>query len=248
MKRFCIFVSILSLSSMAGMFDQDVLKQIDDTTKDIINGYIRNEQLLLPYEENAYYLIPPLVIHLILLYYFDAEYFNIPYEHKETSKAYKVSEDKKTITKTDWSDISIFGNIVIPSTRSSLIYCWSFKILQLHTNLTFGITSDINDTFKAAFWRNQKSSNYGAMYSGHRVSRAIPEASYPIDHVDNNDIIKMVLDLKEKEIRYWVNDKNLGAAYTDIDVGEDIKYKMVIDMMDAQTKIQLIDYQVSVTK
>ena len=52
----------------------------------------------------------------------------------------------------------------------------------------------------------------------------------------------MELNLIDKELSFCINDKNIGPAYTDIDIGDDIKYKMVIDMLYALTKIQLIEF------
>ena len=221
--------------------DFETVKYIDQPTTDTVNGYIKKQQNLLPHKENPYYLIPPLVTHLILLYYFNNEYF------VNTPKGYIISHDKKTIQKTEWSTVSMYGNIIIPSTRSG-IYYWSFKVLQVEVNLTFGITSDIEHSFESSFWSDENHSNYGAMYSGHKVSKANPEFNYSFDDLNNNDIVKMELDLNKKELSYWVNDKYIGPAYTDIDVGEDIKYKMAVDMMRQDTKVQFIDFSRAKTK
>ena len=212
-------------------------KQIDQQTIDTVNGYIRDKQELLPYEENSYYIIPSLVIHLILSYYIEPEYFT------NNPGGYKVSDDKKTITKIDASEPSIYGNIIIPSTRKG-IYSWIFKILCIKTNTSFGITSDIDCTYKGGeFWQTSKFPAYAAVYAGHRASKGKMEYEYPeFNQIRANSMIKMVLDLSKKELIFWVDNQNLGVAYKDIDVGEDIKYRMAVDMYNASTKMCLIDY------
>ena len=45
------------------------VKYIDSESKDCINGYTREIQSLLP-DNNAYFIIPRLVTHWILLYYY----------------------------------------------------------------------------------------------------------------------------------------------------------------------------------
>ena len=209
--------------------------EADQTTIDIVNGYIHDNQSLLPYQENQYFLIPPLVTHLIMAYYFDPEYFAIDLND------YDISQDRKTITKTDntWYK-SMHGNVVIQSTVAA-IYEWSFKLLHLRSNLSIGVTSDIDCEFNDRFWDNTNCSNYAAMYCGFKGSKGKGDGTYDFD-ANDGDIVYMTLDLVQKEIRFMVNDKNLGAAYTDIDVGEDIKYKMAIDAHYATSKVTLISF------
>ena len=52
---------------MALQFER--IKRIDDSIKDIINGYVRQKQELLSCEENSYYTIPPIVNYLVILFY-----------------------------------------------------------------------------------------------------------------------------------------------------------------------------------
>ena len=213
-------------------------KKLNENTLNVVNGYIRKKQLLLPFLENNYYIIPSLVIHLILLYYFDGEYF------ATNPVVYEISNDRKIIKKTmsKWGP-SIYGNISIPSTGKG-VYFWIFKILHPCTSTTFGITSDINNDEQ--FWSVASNSNYGAMYAGHKASKGKMEWGYPkFTNFEVGTLVKMELNLSRKELIFYIDDKCLGPVYTNIDVGEDIKYKMAIDMIHLNGEIQFIEFSSS---
>ena len=50
-------------------FKLDDIKRINQKTKDIVNGYLRVCQQLLPYKENTFYVIPMLINNICTLYY-----------------------------------------------------------------------------------------------------------------------------------------------------------------------------------
>ena len=221
---------------MASFFEK--IKDVDQRTNDVVNGYLRNQQSLLPYTDNPYYLIPSLVIHLILSFYFDPEYFE-----SDSNGYYKVSDDGKTVQKAGGSyNCSVYGHAVIPSHLGG-IYEWTFKIIVEGISISIGITADIHKTFKKGFWRNTNHSNYAAVYSGHKASKNEFKYGYPIERIRDGDIVKMHLDLNKKQLIFWINDKDLGPAWKNIDVGEDIQYKMAIVATSGKIKLELMDFK-----
>ena len=70
------------------------IKNIDEKIKDIVCGYIRRCQYLLP-NNNPYYNIPSLVEHLCITYYWISEYFT------DHGNSITVNEQKNIATNTD---------------------------------------------------------------------------------------------------------------------------------------------------
>eukprot|EP01084_Bolivina_argentea_P185931 320551_1 len=104
----------------------DILKkmgQIDDRTKLIVNGFIRHSQNLLPFEDNSYFNICDLVIHLCTLYYYVNEYWDI------LSVNSKTASEKTVLMKSnsdDWSHTN-YCHQTIPS-EGDIIYQWYLKM------------------------------------------------------------------------------------------------------------------------
>ena len=46
----------------------------------------------------------------------------------------------------------------------------------------------------------------------------------------DNDIISIKLDLKQRNIEYFVNDKSLGVVFENVPIGEDIKYRLAMGL------------------
>ena len=67
---------------------------VDIQTKNIVSGYIRNVQLLLP--KDNYYNIPKLINHIIIFYLYDCITFDID-KAKHTSSL-EFSNDNKTVS------------------------------------------------------------------------------------------------------------------------------------------------------
>ena len=56
-----------------------VLKNCDNKTKDIVNGYIHEIQKVFPWQENSYFLIPDIINHICLSFYWIRFEFNKKY-------------------------------------------------------------------------------------------------------------------------------------------------------------------------
>ena len=157
---------------------------------------------------------------------------------------YDVLDDRKIICcNTGWKNESVFGKYVIPSSKGG-IYTWTFKVIHYDTSLYIGITSDIAGKFSDCFAENTTGSNYAAYYCGYKLSKGVKKDYNSFKSLNHGDIMKMELDLNKKTLGFWRNDENLGPAYKNIDVGDKIKYKMAISMLNKDTKIELSSFKV----
>ena len=83
------------------------LKHICQRDKDIIIGYIREAQSLLPNDNNPYYNIPEIVGITTMLYFHLAEYFEFHGDGLE------ISDDKRMITYKTGEPVigAVYGNV-----------------------------------------------------------------------------------------------------------------------------------------
>ena len=74
------------------------------------------------------------------------------------------------------------------------------------------------------------------------MSRMI-QAKFDEDfYLVNGDIVKMELDLRDKDLTFSINDECIGIVYRDIGCGEDIYYQMSLACLYSDCKVQLIEY------
>ena len=62
------------------------------------------------------------------------------------------------------------------------------------------------------------------------------------EKLDEN-VICMDLDLRQRTIKFHVNDEDLGIAFDEIDIGDDIDYKISVTMCSIQNYVEIIDYK-----
>ena len=88
-------------------FHFDRIKDIDDYTKSIVHGFVHSSQKLFHKEQTTYYTISDLIISVIIVYYYQNEYFA-----KYTDDII-VNKTKNILRSTLWESRSIFGDIKI---------------------------------------------------------------------------------------------------------------------------------------
>ncbi len=57
-----------------------------------------------------------------------------------------------------------------------------------------------------------------------------------------DSVVKMELDLKKKELIFYVDGNCKGPAYSDIECAEDIYYKMAVIFEDGGSGAKLLEY------
>ena len=84
-------------SPLSSTYDHHItledVKKIEQESKDLIHGYVRNIEKLFP-GDVSYFTMPTLVIHWILLYYYIWEEFDA----NACAKCYVLSDDNTIVT------------------------------------------------------------------------------------------------------------------------------------------------------
>ena len=241
----------------------DLIKATDQKTKDIVNGFIRDSQNLLPNDKNQYYNIPSLVFIITILYYYNPEYFTIHGDLME------LNQDKNIVTMNGFysstSIKAVYGNVMIEM-GSTGKHIWTFNIIKPNqqaiivigidsSNKQF-INSDMNTTSNYyPFYGYQSygddimfpAQNEWPSYAGYRIyNESVDKNTYEYDYgdvySDAKNEIKMELNMDNKTLKYYVNGKDQGIAFKNICFNNDEKYSMFISL-DERMTVKISDYQ-----
>ena len=103
--------------------------------KDVIFGFIRNAQRLLPFKENPYYTIPALVAYVVLPYFAAIEYFT------KHGTAMTLSDDKFTCknNRRTWSTVYCAFDINDKTNYNKVIWDLLINIPKSETLAVLGI-------------------------------------------------------------------------------------------------------------
>lgn len=214
---------------MSSVSLEDV-KIIDELTHNLIYGYSRRIEALFPYY-NTYYTIPTLIIHWIMLYYFEREYFktfnNAKYEHIGDQNT-KIKGLRKS------NEGSVYGAIIMkPNKKITLEY--EFKILS-KTNYDVLIGIDDEQEIDKIFCWKTNSSNYG--YSSNRLRWIKDQSENYGERYSNGDTIKMIIDLNQMSICWSKN----GIKYEETSINQtSVGYRMAI-RCGPDAVIELVSY------
>ena len=245
------------------------IKEVDACSRDIVNGFIRQCQELLPNKTNTYYTIPDIVIYIILGYFVEIEYFALYPSNID------INEQKDTICVIDNEDedevliheqISIFGNIRINKSTYYNKFIWKFKISDCYPGVVVGIGIDAskeeNKFVDSLFDGDTRTEKKGTFYSCDSFqSRYNIDSNYQKNsHIHNENMVsnsgygacftkpdtentlEMHFDSKNCTLRYVVNDEDQGIAFDHISFDNDEEYSMAISF-DDPVCIQLIDFK-----
>ena len=204
-------------------------KEVDEITKLIIFGFIRNMQELKVY-------IPDLICFMIMIFYMEKEYFD------KAGADYKISEDKLSMTRIKgegWNNSAFFKNW-IPST-SNVIIKWIFKATKTEGNVVMGITTD--DSYLNKDFTNMSSAKIYA-FSSHGWFNSDKMNDIKIHDVwfKTGDTMMLILDLKQRDIFFQINDGDRKHLWSNIQIGDEIKYKFAICLRVAGDIITLTDF------
>ena len=216
---------------------QDI-KHANLRDKNLIFGYIRSVEFELELDN-----IPPLISHLILLFYYVSECFD-----RATKEKFKISEDKLTVTNisSDGWDHTIYCRKAIDS-MSDLIYKWTFEMNGTYDSWCcagFGIIA--NDNCVDFDFCDDKSKPIYAIYGpkGDKISHnsRITSDKNPLIF-EGGDCINIILDLQKRTMSFSVNDEDLILGWQDIEKSQDITYKMVVQL-NVVASISIVDFSI----
>ena len=202
-------------------------------------GYMRDiEQSIISQNKDANTLntIPEPILNLCLLYIINEEFSS------ELSQG-KLSLDLKSITKViggiGWN-CSSYGSNIIPST--SIIICdWGVKIHD----------SGIMDSYKAAIkigiasrWKNDEKGPFYCLNGYNELKQSLEEYTNWGKVIGQGDVIRLSLDLQKKCIRYGINGDDLGIAFQNVEISDDISYRLNVELCDVNANVEHVYFSI----
>ena len=206
---------------------QDV-KYVDDKSQKLLGGYLRNI-----YGDKAEkdHIIPDLVLNICLLFYFRREHFAVIVNGWKGKVNFTLSNDDKTASLVNGCYGNVYGNIKIDS-LSEAVYKWTIKVENKKTKnwaqyIELGVSGD--EPGDKYFYGNTAPKNtFMCKGTGYVHGKCRVQEYFANVRWKDGDIVGIKLDLKKKDIEYFVNDKSVGVLYEDIPVGQDIKYRCIV--------------------
>ena len=220
------------------------VKYIDQLSKDIVFGFVKDMHSLI-LSENVYYNIPSLVISWCLLYFHQNEYFTTADDtHPEVGVEINESGNIAT-TKEGWTQ-QIFGVLEI-SGREDLKYIWEIKIINgkrenwynyIHIGLTYQSLKDNENNQDG----DKSITFYGYDADGLTCAGSVTYYQYG-EKYGCNDIISMELNVKDRTLQFYKNNESQGIAYDNLKFDKDMVYKMTVAMSSKGNSVQLIQFK-----
>lgn len=241
----------------------EATKYINDYFKTIVSGYIRYIQSILPYEENAFYIIPKLIQVMILIFYY-GEYFTtaddyITIDEDNPNKiTYDCHEDKIVIS-------TVYGNIDVADDGKWRKYIWNFKCLELKPDPgeygAIRIAIDNSREHKSLTSAKQSGKKYYGYESCHsgiglgnygcsttNTKNAVLMEDSDWDSSDGEfetgDQVTMELDTKDRTLMYYKNGNKLGTWIKNVPIDDETRYNMAVTMECGKYCIELTDFKV----
>eukprot|EP01084_Bolivina_argentea_P173913 301256_1 len=218
-------------------------KQASNRVKLIVFGYIRE------HESSELIIIPSLISYTCLTYCFVHEYFA-----KALEDYFKISNDKMMVTnikgKIGVGFHTIYCNQWI-NTSSNIIAKWTFFIKSCDGNtdgMFFGLASKDKRIDKDFCGKDN-----GPCYQISSLEYKFSHGYFPGIYIGkafywkSNDTITFILDLTNimGTLSIKINDKQQMVIFHDIEKGNDIKYKMAVQLCDKNDCVILKEYEES---
>ena len=221
-------------------------KHINPKIKNLVFGFIRNVQPLLP-QNNVYYNIPEIVFHGTLLFYNPMDEWDKKYVGKgDTLKG-------NSITHNTLSHSSSFGSIIASDSGE---YHWKFRLQNIgeqsvYWSVVIGIwkvkSNDeppIHTYFTSSGYKNNELTykcgyaynvNMGTLVDN-RGENAKHGGPYGVK-CKSGDIVSMTLNFTDLTLKYNVNGKDMGIAFKNI---ENTKYRAALSMSGKGNVVELM--------
>ena len=224
------------------------LKEIDKRTKHLISGY--NKIITKNLSNHNLFLHIPLMIHsLCILYYYETDRFEIAGKYAE------ISNNGKSVTATasDYESTT-YGYIKISSLNSNVKCRWSIFIDNGRNKngsmISIGISSNDECDKDYTAWRMdtpeklQSYSHYAYNgWAGYTTSIRGVGNGTEAESFFKGDTIDIILDLKHRKVTFYKNGVDQNNAFTDIDVGDDIVYRLAVSMGSRDNKVTLVKFK-----
>ena len=214
------------------------MSKVDNRTKYSVYGWIRKAEKDL----NLCH-IPLMISNTVILYFQNRDTFG---------KIQKNIIKSKDDTRINLAKIGKFaewyggvGSIQIDS-NNPCKYQWDLNVYTSSGRCVIGITSlnNLNDNICTGIW-NEKGIHY--LHCGRAtVWRKESESDYGcwVEYGTSFEKgkVSIHLDLKKKEIRYSLNDKDDGIAYENIKTGKDVKYRLTVSLAEIHDFVEIENF------
>eukprot|EP01084_Bolivina_argentea_P303885 524752_1 len=218
--------------------DIERIKKIDDETRKIVFGYIRNTQYQLCLNNNnPFYIISELITYTCMLFYYTPQVFVNPPDCLKLSGI-----DNNTITKikdgTSWLNSIYTGKWIESNTNK--IHKWNVKV---HVNpYAYGIAIGIVNNKHVMDINNPFNTENGYLYNNYNTlvkdGESINNKGIPYS---TNDEMLFILDLNRAMILCSKNKGKEKMLFSNIPKSDDIKYKLALSMYCHKDSITVTD-------
>ena len=224
------------------------IKYVDTKSHELVCGYLRN---IYDESEREEHITPELVLNICLLFYFQREQFEVMIDgHSYKRPTFILSNNKRTASLQRGCYGSLYGNVKIDSLSESIcrwdvtLECSESPLDDLTYFIDLGISGDEpddeylnvdiglpNNTFMCRGYHEDSDDDQGfqdgnVFGSKECVKRDVMDTLiWKPGHV-----VGIKLDLKERNIEYFINDESKGITHQNIPIGEDIKYRLAVTM------------------
>lgn len=224
------------------------LKHINQKTKDLVSGYIKNME-----KELNGSIIPSLIITTCILFFHAKEFFSkigkFMMTDDESLTTLRVSSNVDNPDSQKIARNSAYGSVVIHD-KHHCIYVWTIKILKVDVFDTFiGMDSSnkkyINANFTLQSGYDKLYKYYAIDHCGLKYGHIEGEEEYGI-RFGVNSVVRMEVNTKDKTIEYWINGKSQGVAFENVDF-DDCEYYFAVSLCTNEYEyahcVKLIDFQ-----
>ena len=213
-------------------------KNVDQRTRNIIFGFIREAQELLPsIDDNPYYIIPTVIIFKCIEFYHLIEYF------VECGSKMTI-EDKLTLI-SGHTDFTGYGMMKIPSYNNAKTYEWKVKINNIKEKgglVCIGIIDATNDTKETQF-QTESCPLYAIESCKHNGIDLWTKDNgdwYNLD-LGAGDILTIILNMKTATISFLINGvDNNNMLSRDVVQAKDLEYRLAVTMRRVETSVTLL--------
>ena len=220
------------------------LQQIDIRSKLIVNGFIRESQTLLPFEENAYYNLNELILQICLIYYAINEYWDELSSDFITEGNGKIL---KKITSCSWKNAN-FGKVIVPSI-GDCIYEWYLRIDKLRNGSSFIGIIDAKCSTTNTNLTLSRNKYFAYLWYGYSGSSRFPfqSTSYGLIYGTGDDIL-IRMNTKQAKLEFYKmsnNGKGMKLSFkTDYEQDKYLSYKIAASIHWSNDCITLTKFQV----
>ena len=228
--------------------DFKMLALIEQDTTDTVNGWIRKEQKLLPFEQNPYYIIPQLVIYKCLMFYHQTNNFDVHGKRifLNDAKDIAVVNPKRG---GEWT--SVYGKTTVKNI-DPYIYKWEIEILchsHHRGDIIIGFDSSFNkkpavmdDDFAGD--ANITRKYYAYCSNGAKYPKT--DKSNQGERFTKGDKIMVELNVDKKTINFYKNGICQDVEYDNIEL---LTYtRLAISLITANHSVKLTKFSCSTSK